>query len=305
MKPFKTNRHRHGFSMLELMFVMLVIVVMATILVPGIRHSREMARRTQCSNNLKQITLAMTGYHDSHRVFPPGYVARDVTPTMPADRESGPGFAWGAMLLPFLDQGPLYQTIDFSLEPMMVGMATPLPTFQCPSNSPNSSSSYVASAGFGNLTERPGAPTIPGILYRNSNVPTFDIRDGTSNTFLLGERAAVHDFVPGEPSVDAGADWFSVPTGQLRPAGLSDFLIDESSASLALGTVGQDRPIAVNTPPLQSNHVAAFSSMHEGGIHMGMADGSVHFISTSIDYDTYRALGGRKEGTIASVPIRY
>ena len=306
--PARTSeslQHRRGISLLEIVLVLFIVAVMLSILVPGIRRSRETARRALCANNLKQTTLALAAYHDSHELFPPGYVTRDVLATFPADRETGPGFAWGALLLPYLDQRPLYNTINFSLDSDSFVITKPLSFFQCPSNSVGWPSSYVGSAGCGNLTERPGAPAIPGILYRNSNVPAFDIRDGTSNTFLVGERAAVHDFVPGEPPVTAGAEWFSVQPGQLRPAGLSDFLIDESSASLALGTVGQDRPIAVNTPPLQSNHVAAFSSMHDGGIHMGMADGSVHFISTSIDYDTYRALGGRKEGTIASVPIRY
>lgn len=304
MKLFHPSRRPRGFSLLELVIVLAVAAVMLSILIPGIRRAREMAHRTACSNNLKQIALALSNYHDVHDVFPPGYVSRNVTAAMPADRETGPGFAWGALLLPFVDQRPLYRTIDFSADPGLVP-GGPIVVFQCPSNLPPPPSSYVGSAGFGNLTDRPGAPTIPGILYRNSSIPAFDIRDGTSNTFLVGERAGVHDFVPGQPPVTAGAEWLNAPPGLFRPAGLSDGRLDEGSASLVLGTVGEDRPEAVHVPPLHSNHVAAFSSPHGDGINAAMADGSVHFISRSIDYATYKALGGRSDGETGTVPPQF
>jgi prepilin-type N-terminal cleavage/methylation domain-containing protein/prepilin-type processing-associated H-X9-DG protein len=305
VKAFYPSRRPDGFALLELVIVLAVIVVMLAILIPGIRRAQEMAHRTNCGNNLKQIALALNNYHDVHDVFPPGYVSRSVTPASPASEETGPGFAWGALLLPFLDQQPLYQTIDFSTAPGLVGGGTAISVYQCPSNFPAPPSSYVGSAGFGNLTQRPGAPPSPGILYRNSSVPVFDIRDGTSNTFLLGERAGVHDFVPGEPPVTAGGEWLSTPPGLLRPAGLSDARIDEGSASLVLGTVGQDEPEAVHVPPLHSNHVAGFSSPHGEGVHAAMADGSVHFISLSIDYPIYRALGGRRDGELGTVSPRF
>lgn len=299
---FNPRGRDQGFSLLEVVIVMAVIVTMVVILIPGIRRAQEVARRTGCSNNLRQIAIALNNYHSVHDVFPPGYVSRNVTASAPSNRETGPGFAWSALLLPYLDQQPLYQTIDFSTAPGLAGGNTMLSILQCPSDETLPSSSYVASAGFGNLRDRPGAPNIPGIMYRNSSVREFEIVDGTSNTFLAGERAGIHDFVPGELPVIAGADWLSAPAGLLRPAGLSDPRIDEGSASLVLGTVGQDQPEAVHGPPLHSNHVSAFSSRHGDGVHAAMADGSVHFISRSIDEATYGALGGRMDGELGTVP---
>jgi prepilin-type processing-associated H-X9-DG protein len=156
------------------------------------------------------------------------------------------------------------------------------------------------------MTLAPGAPVGPGILYRNSHVQSFDIRDGTSHTFVVGERAAVHDFIVDTDSIDAGAQWLAAPSGLFRNAGLVDSPgYQEGPASYALATVGQDEPVKVRATHCRTNFVASFSSMHPGGANFLMADGSGHFISSDIDYETYRRLGQRSDRLPAEVPEEY
>jgi prepilin-type processing-associated H-X9-DG protein len=284
-----------------------VVSLLIVLLIPGIRSGREAARRIQCQNNLRQIGLALHNYNDLYDSFPPGYVARDVRPGDSADAESGPGFAWGVMLLPFLDQAGLFSSMDFTQDPppatTMGGMIV---CYLCPSDPEHTASNYVGSFGYGSMTLAPGAPVGPGILYRNSHVQSFDIRDGTSHTFVVGERAAVHNFVPGTDPIDAGALWLAVTTGMFRPAGLDDapgYL--EGPASFALATVGQDEPVRVHATHCRTNHIASFSSMHPDGANFLMADGSGHFISSDIDYETYRRLGQRSDRQPAEVPVEF
>ncbi|REJ71939.1 MAG: DUF1559 domain-containing protein [Planctomycetota bacterium] len=293
-------RRDSGFTLLEVVLVLALILVALALLLPALGDARLAARRTQCMNNARQIGLAMQNYHDVYRLFPPGYVARDVAPSDPAEKERGPGYAWAAMLLPYIDQAALAGTIDFSADPISNAAAPAIATYRCASD-PDPMMSYVGCAGLGSLTESPGAPSGPGIFYRNSFTSVFDVTDGTTHTILIGERAQTHDFVPGELPVPAGAVWLAATPGELRPAGVEQPFL-ESSASLVLGNVGQDEPFSVSAAHCRTNHVASFSSSHPGGAVFVMADSSTHFLSDDIDVDLYRQLGQRSDGMQADVP---
>lgn len=292
-----------GFTILEVLVVIIVVGIALSLLLPAMLAARESARRIQCQNNLKQAALALHNYHDMHAVFPPGYIARNVTPGESAQDESGPGYAWSALLLPFLDQVALLQTIDFSVDPLSSTTAatTMISCYRCPSSG-DEQMSYVASFGFGSLTQSPGRPAGPGLFYRNSKVQEFDIRDGSSNTFLIGERASLHDFLPGAAAVPAGAAWLALPTRAFRPAGVPVAGVVEGPASFILANVGQDEPFAVHAVHGRTNHVAAFSSGHPGGANFALCDGAVVFVSSDIDYDLYRRLGQRSDHEFAEVP---
>jgi len=112
------RQYRRAFTLVELLVVVTIIGLLIALLLPAVQSAREAARQTQCSNNLKQIGLAFHVYHKSHNVFPPSYVIQpgggglNGTPD-PVTRDAGPGWAWGAMLLPYLEQGPLYDLLDF------------------------------------------------------------------------------------------------------------------------------------------------------------------------------------------------
>jgi len=177
--PLIFNRRR-GFTLIELIVVMAIIAILVALLLPAVQQAREAARRTQCKNNLKQLALAMHNYLDMHSTFPPGYVARNVVPLDPPALETGSGFAWGALLLPFLDQGPLLGGIDLNGDSMLpadvaIGINS-ISTMICPSDhAPLTFSvgdglstytlaraNYVGMYGFGDINIAPRSTTGTG-----------------------------------------------------------------------------------------------------------------------------------------------
>src|SRR5205809_2892375 len=100
---------RSAFTLIELLVVIAIIAVLVALLLPAVQQAREAARRSQCKNNLKQIGLALQNYHSSANRFPPGYVAGATYPA------TSNGWGWSAMILPYLDQAPLYRKINFGL----------------------------------------------------------------------------------------------------------------------------------------------------------------------------------------------
>src|SRR4051794_23483525 len=103
-----THRHRRrGFTLIELLVVIAIIGVLVALILPAVQSAREAARRMQCSNNLKQIGLALHNYHGNHNVLPPGYVYQKGYPVG--------GFGWATMILPHLEQAPLFASLNFAL----------------------------------------------------------------------------------------------------------------------------------------------------------------------------------------------
>jgi prepilin-type N-terminal cleavage/methylation domain-containing protein len=106
---------RRGFTLIELLVVIAIIAVLIALLLPAVQQAREAARRTQCKNNMKQLGLAMHNYHDTFRVFPPGWIAVDPATNAQSAHEGISGFGWGTMLLPQIDQSPLYNQLNLNL----------------------------------------------------------------------------------------------------------------------------------------------------------------------------------------------
>src|SRR5688572_5215649 len=94
-----------GFTLIELLVVIAIIAVLISLLLPAVQQAREAARQAQCRNNLKQMGLAFHNYHDAHQTFPPAYLADYGNPAAdPTTLDGPPGYAWGMLLLPYLDQ---------------------------------------------------------------------------------------------------------------------------------------------------------------------------------------------------------
>ena len=313
--PGVRKRPRAGFTVLEMLVCFGIISLMLSLLLPALARARRVALRTQCQNNLKQINLALAMYHDIYDTFPPGYVSRDVRPEDAADRETGSGYAWGCLLLDYMEQTALVAGIDFNtdaIHPANFGVASAVVrTWICPASGTAESfeveldwgplllgsSSYVGMLGYGSLTGQPGAPSGPGILYRNSHVPIYAIRDGSSNTIIIGERVAQYVVDEMQPPIDAGAAWYAAVPGVFRPAGIADRSDwQEGPASLVLGTVGQDEPFPFLSQPNRTTHIGAFSSHHGGGFYAGLADTSVRFLSDQIDPLALRRLAQHSDG---------
>jgi prepilin-type N-terminal cleavage/methylation domain-containing protein len=138
------RRPQRGFTLIELLVVIAIIAILIALLLPAVQQAREAARRTQCVNNLHQIGLAMHNYENAFRTFPPGYVAGNppYPPFVQNSHERG-CWTWGTMILPYIDQAPLYNQLNPGpILPQQVlatpaglrAMQTPLEAFRCPSD---------------------------------------------------------------------------------------------------------------------------------------------------------------------------
>jgi prepilin-type N-terminal cleavage/methylation domain-containing protein/prepilin-type processing-associated H-X9-DG protein len=313
---------RRGFTLIELLVVIAIIAVLIGLLAPAVQKVREAASRLQCKNNLKQIGLALHGYHDSLKRFPPGYVST-VGPGGPAD-DQGPGWGWAAHLLPYLEQEPLHRQIDFTKDikdpanaavrmsvikiflcPSDPGNQTftvnalndPTPAYSTPVTDMNGQpvqvahSNYVGIFGNPEITVDPGfllpdanrASNHRGMFYRNSRVRIADVTDGTSNTLFVGERS----------SNLAYATWTGAVTGGQVPPKKPDTYNfgPEGAPILVLGHTGDASDVPPHTPNSSVNHVDDFWSGHIHGVNFLFVDGSVQSINDSISPSVWWALG--------------
>ena len=205
-------KRQRGFTLIELLVVIAIIAVLIALLLPAVQAAREAARRTQCVNNLKQMGLALHNYHDALLIFPPGYIA--ASRFIDGETDTSPGWSWAAMMLPQLDQAPLYSSINVWL-PIQTpanttGTRTILSAFLCPSDQLTMGGTYPVTDGLGNTVATVAASSYAastgsdaadvalglnndgsgnGPFYRNSGVRMAAIVDGTSQTILLLERA--------------------------------------------------------------------------------------------------------------------
>ena len=196
-----SRRPRSGFTLIELLVVIAIIAILIALLLPAVQQAREAARRTQCRNNLKQQGLALHNYLDTNRVFPP---------TMAVGPGEGGEWSLQARLLPFTDQGNMYDTIDFSLSYNQTTPQFPngiktlrIPLLLCPTD-PNDRQRLSSSTGepihyplcyagnlgtwlvFDPVTGQPG----DGAFGPNSANSDRDFADGMSNTLCIAEVKA-------------------------------------------------------------------------------------------------------------------
>ena len=294
---------RRGFTLIELLAVIAVIGVLVGLLLPAVQAAREAARRSQCVNNLKQMGIALHSYEGTRQAFPPGYISAYT----PKGDDTGTGWGWASMILPELEQGPAFASVNFGLNiEVPANLTARLATFTaflCPSDTvrPRWTASAIAPAGapicelapsnyvgvYG--TTEPGVDG-DGVFMRNGRVGLRDITDGTSSTLLVGERS--HNL--------AEATWVGSVSGAVLippPGGVGAF-DPEHPSGMVLGHTGEGNgPGDVGSDPNQ------FFSRHASGANFLFADGHVTFLKSTINYKIYKSLATRAGGEV--VPADY
>jgi len=312
MPQFLTAVRRRGFTLVELLVVIAIIAVLIGLLLPAVQKVREAANRAQCLNNLKQIALAAHNYHDAYQKFPTGWHQPDLVGTRP----TGGTNLW-VQLLPYFEQDNLYRRWDnYDNRNNVAGgtnavQAQVIKLLLCPSdplqpvvyfNAPIAQSwtwgyygisSYGGNGGTRSFTYSGSGITQDGIFFRDSGVCLLDVKDGTSCTFLFGER--YHR--------DPQFDLQQTQGGPISQVGRWGCIA--GLGTLAMVELSTPVPINYQVPPggdlsTREDRTCAFGSGHPGGANFAFADGSVRFVSDSIPLLTLQALSTRAGDEVVS-----
>ncbi len=361
-------RDRRAFTLVELLVVIAIIGILVGLLLPAVQAAREAARRAQCSNNIRQIGLALHNYHDTYKAFPSAGFQHRQTPIEPRTWWESSKGSQLAKLLPYIEQTALYNSIPFGVVPLpLLDTGAPasaseyqayvtgtngagtysfngrivektfhvvVPTYLCPSDpfmkkwqwsDPSDRNSRALSnygysigaqlmpalndsctkfpgnlfgdgaAGHGNS---PSNNDVSGFFGRGEWCPTMsEIRDGLSNTIAFGEVLPNKSDHHWNGWMHFNALW----TATTAPINYPVVGIGEAGWNSATNPLGLDNNSGIGCNGWRNWQTSnGFKSGHTGGANFVFGDDSVRFLPDSIDYRTYNAMGGRKEGIPAT-----
>ena len=307
---------KHGFTLVELLVVIAIIGILIGLLLPAVQAAREAARRMQCTNNLKNIGLAMQNYVDSHKTLPPGSV--DFNITAHSDMNHGGGgadyhhgmWSWAAIILPYMEATATYQLIDFSYpaycDPQSnspnvtcttcqwsgstwaenhkkVSQSCP-PSLQCPSSDhlkKNETKDYAVNGATtdGTLPERLSlnqTGKCAGLFMKSFTYGLEAIKDGTSNTVLAAELCT-----SALPAQEYDLDNMGAnPFVWVNDLSQGYFIFSQNSSS---------KPICMPNCLTYNRTERSPKSQHPGGLNAVLADGSVRFVSDTVATEVWAA----------------
>ncbi len=314
MKRTLVNRKNKGFTLVELLVVIAIIGILVGLLLPAVQAAREAARRMQCTNHMKQWGLAMHNFHDAFKKFPKGA----------SNGGTEKRQTWVMYLWPYVEQTALYSAADlkehFYLPPNTIGntmngaCGKRVPIYLCPSDTgtidqnvgfyQRTRGNYVVNWGnvwYGQPDNTSPPPpnkapffSINGVRGTPGKVTFGSITDGTSNTLLMSEylmaKSSADNDWRGDIQNDDGVFRFHT---LLTP--------NTSSPDIILNgwyQVTGDPRMPAATGTQQRN---AARSRHTGGVNAARCDGSIGFVSNSVDLVTWQALGSMNGGEVASI----
>lgn len=314
IRPIPSRRAR-GFTLIELLVVIAIIGVLVALLVPAVQAAREAARKTQCTNNLKQIGLALTQYEGTHKAFPPAKIFSGHCTA----KNGGQGFTLNttgfALILPYMEQSNVHKAMNFSVAsvadavtPNTIVLGDPtanttaigvtITTFICPTDITSQPyngaqrSNYLFNGGA--YTDQDciasGQPqkALQGAFFNDiSTKIDLDFRDGLSSTVLVGESVQ-NKFDPTFGPYWGGGYFTSSHGRVLSPAvgPTSKFYLPNAAW--------------MEPNPAKLPYAYVFSSRHNGGVHSVFGDGSVKFLKNSIDGAIWYSIHTIKNGEIVS-----
>lgn len=352
-----SNRRSEGFTLVELLVVIAIIGILVGLLLPAVQAAREAARRMQCSNNMKQLGLAIHNYHGTYNSIP---ALRNRDDEVYRDDWNTQTISWRARILPYIEQGPLYEKVDFELphwwhkdqrpnENWDVVSPTVVTTFRCPSdpgngaivwvdrnnnrhaghptNSNYAATNYFASTGPDSILRwnAEGVGFFDSFRTSRSRRASFksfrDVSDGLSHTIAVSEGIIGHPRINKNSAMRTKRGYDQQTIGAVgdlmataRDNGCDESIKPDTNSTRARGNswlMGYaPNDVAFNTLMVPNSklwdcgansdrNMYAARSLHQGGVHVIAGDGAVKFISESIDYLTWRALGGTYESESA------
>jgi prepilin-type N-terminal cleavage/methylation domain-containing protein len=315
-------RLRSGFTLVELLVVIAIIGVLVALLLPAVQAAREAARRMQCTNNLKQIGLALHNYHDTFKTFPLGsFNLREAWPSS--------GTNWRALILPFMEQKPVFEQLRFSSDPAVHFMAggaagaealngndvlknLVIGGYVCPSSiikpiiggQNNTLAMNIHYVGLQGAAWIPGPnpsrgtkwcdygiSSNSGMLAKNECFGFSDAKDGTSNTICVSEQSGL------VADQNITANYYGGWYGTRHPRPMYDANCgDLWGAGTTCARYAPNTKVILPDASQMYENNTILNSEHPGGINVVLTDGSCRFISNSILLDTLMQLACRYDG---------